>query len=168
MMKDVLGREWQLSTIQLDFNLPERFELEYTDSEGKKVRPIVIHRAILGSTERFLGILIEHTAGNFPLWLSPVQIKILPISENHLEFAKEISKKLKDAGIRAELDNSDNGLGKKVRNAKVEKVPYFLVVGDKEIESKQISLENRDGKPTQTLKPDELLEKLSIEIRDKK
>lgn len=144
IFKDVIGREWQLSTIQLDFNLPERFELEYTAEDGSKKRPVVIHRAILGSTERFLGILIEHYAGAFPLWLSPVQVKVLPVSEKHSEYAREVARTLKEAGIRVELDAGDESLGKRIRHAKLEKVPYLFVVGDKEVESKTVTVEGRE------------------------
>lgn len=144
MMKDAIGREWQLSTIQLDWNLPERFELEYTDSSGAKVRPVVIHRAILGSTERFMGILIEHYAGAFPAWLAPVQVKILPIGESHKEYASAVLMKLRALGVRAELDMSEESLGKKIRNGKVQKVPYLAVIGDKEKDSGTITLESRE------------------------
>ena len=144
MMRDVLGREWQLSTIQLDFNLPERFGLEYAKADGGKARPVVIHRAILGSTERFLGILIEHFGGAFPVWLSPVQVKVLPIGEGHKQYAAKIHAQLRAAGIRAELDNSDETLGKKIRNAKMEKVPYYLVIGDNEVNNETVTVEHRN------------------------
>lgn len=145
IFRDVIGREWQLSTVQLDFNLPERFGLEYTADDGNKERPVVIHRAVLGSTERFLGILVEHYAGAFPLWLSPVQVKVLPVSEKHAAYAGVVAQKLKEAKIRVELDASDESLGKRIRQAKLEKVPYFLVVGDKEIESETVTVEGRGG-----------------------
>jgi len=144
MTKDVLGREWQLSTIQLDFNLPERFELEYISSDNKKDRPVVIHRAILGSTERFLGIIIEHFAGAFPVWLSPVQVKVLSIAEAHAGYAKEVFEKLRESGIRAELDDTNESLGKKIRQGKLEKVPYMLVLGNEEMEQKKVMIEGRD------------------------
>ncbi len=141
--KDAIGREWQLSTIQLDFNLPARFELEYTTSEGKKETPVVIHRAILGSTERFLGIIIEHFAGNFPIWLSPVQVKVLPVSEHHSEYAKKVRDELVASGIRTELDDSNESLGKRIRVAKTAKTPYILVLGDKEVEANTVTAERR-------------------------
>ncbi len=141
--KDAIGREWQLSTIQLDFNLPERFKLEYTSSDGKKETPVVIHRAILGSTERFLGIIIEHFAGNFPLWLSPVQIVILPVSEHHTEYAEKVRDEFRSVGIRVELDDSNESLGKRIRIAKTEKTPYILVLGDKEVEGTTVTAERR-------------------------
>ena len=144
IFKDVIGRDWQLSTIQLDMNLPERFKLEYTDADSSKKAPVVIHRAILGSTERFLGILIEHFGGAFPAWLAPVQVKIIPISEKHLGYAEKIKKDL--AGFRIEVDADNESLGKKIRNAEKEKVPFLAVVGDKEMESGQISLREHGGK----------------------
>ena len=133
MVKDVIGREWQLSTIQLDFNLPQRFDLEYTNSEGTKAKPVVIHRAILGSTERFLGIMIEHFGGAFPVWLSPVQVHLLPVSSKHLEGALQIATELREAGLRVAVDAADETVGKKVRNAAGQKTPYIIVVGDKEL-----------------------------------
>lgn len=141
---DSLGREWQLSTIQLDFNMPARFDLEYTDEDGEKKTPIMIHRAFMGSTERFIGMLIEHFAGVFPLWLSPVQVKILPIGEAHHEYAQNVQEELKEVGFRVELDDGGDSLGKKIRNWKVEKVPYALVIGDSEMDSKKVTLESRD------------------------
>ncbi len=144
IFKDVIGRDWQLSTIQLDMNLPQRFNLEYTDSDSSKKAPVVIHRAILGSTERFLGILIEHFGGAFPAWLAPVQVKIIPISEKHISYAEKIKKDL--AGFRTEVDADNESLGKKIRNAEKEKVPFLAIVGDKEMESRQISLREHGGK----------------------
>lgn len=144
MFKDSLGRETQLATIQLDFNMPERFGLEYTDADGQKKTPVMIHRAILGSYERFMAILIEHFAGNFPSWLAPVQVKVLPVAKTHIDRAHEIVAILRDSGLRVDIDDNDDGLGKKVRKAKVEKVPYFIIIGDKEIESGAVTLESRD------------------------
>ena len=143
MAKDAIGREWQLSTIQLDFNLPARFELEYTSREGKKETPVVIHRAVLGSVERFLGIIIEHFAGNFPLWLSPVQVKILPVSENSALYAEKVRAELLNAGIRVELDDSNESLGKRIRIGKIEKVPFILVLGEKEALAGTVMVECR-------------------------
>ncbi len=144
MFKDAIGRQWQLATIQCDFNLPERFDLSFVNEKGEKERPVVIHRAISGSLERFMGVLIEHTAGAFPLWLSPVQVKVLSVSEKHAAYAKEVADALKAANIRAELDDSNESLGKKIRAGKTEKVPYLLVVGDTEVEAKTVSVESRD------------------------
>lgn len=142
---DAIGREWQLATAQLDFNLPERFELEYTDKDGSKKRPVMIHRAISGSLERFLGVAIEHFAGNFPLWLSPVQVGIIPVAEVHHEYAKEILEKLDAAGLRGEINDDDAPLGKRIHAFKAQKVPYMIVVGDKEVEAQAVSPEHRDN-----------------------
>ena len=144
MLKDVLGREWQLSTIQLDFNLPKRFGLEYIDADGGKSQPVVIHRAVLGSTERFMAIMIEHYAGAFPLWLSPVQAKVLPVSEKNTGYAQKVFSELKKAGIRVEMDATNESLGKRIRSGKMEKVPYLLVVGDSESAAKTVSVESRE------------------------
>ena len=145
MFKDAIGRQWQLSTIQLDFNLPERFDLNYIDEANEKIRPVVIHRAVLGSTERFMGVMIEHFAGAFPLWLSPVQIKVLPISEKYVGYAEKVRAELENAGMRVELDDSNESLGKRIREAKMEKIPYILVLGEKEVESGTVTAERRDG-----------------------
>jgi len=145
MFKDALGRERQLATAQLDFNMPKRFELEYTDSDGSKKTPVMIHRAIAGSMERFISVMIEHFAGAFPYWLSPVQVKILPISDAHQEYAKTILNGLLEKGVRAELDTNNETLGKKIRNWNLEKVPYAFVVGDKEVEDEKITVESRDS-----------------------
>jgi threonyl-tRNA synthetase len=165
--KDSLGRTLQVATIQLDFNMPKNFGLEYTNEEGKKDQVVMIHCAIMGSIERFMATLIEHTAGNFPLWLSPVQIRVLPIGEAHQKFAAEITKKITDLGIRAELDTTDSNLGKKVRAAKVEKIPYWLVIGDKELAAGEATLESRDHGPLGSLTIDKIIEKLNNEVSRK-
>jgi len=144
MFRDALGRERQLATIQLDFVMPSRFSLEYTDEQGKKETPVMIHRAVAGSLERFLAVIIEHFAGAFPLWLSPVQVRVLSISRAHKEYAAKVCAALRERDFRVELDDSDETLGKKIRNVKLEKVPYFIVVGDQEVESEQITVESRD------------------------
>lgn len=144
MAEDMLGRLWQVATIQLDMNMPERFDLTCINERGEKERIVMIHAAIMGSIERFLAVLIEHFQGAFPLWLSPVQAKVLSVSEKHATYAREITAMLKSAGIRAELDDSNETLGKKIRAGKTEKIPYLLVVGDAEIESKNVSIESRD------------------------
>jgi len=165
--KDSLGREWQISTIQLDFIMPQRFDLKYTDKDGKEKMPVMIHRALVGSPERFMGILIEHYAGNFPTWLSPVQIAIIPVRENHNEFAENVYKQFKQNGIRAEFMSSDENLGKKVRAAKNQKIPYWVVIGDKEIAENSGTLESRDKGNLGLLKIDEILEKVSSEIKNR-
>ncbi len=146
MFKDAIGREHQLATVQLDVNLPERFDLSFINEQGQKERPVVIHRAISGSLERFMGVMIEHFAGAFPTWLSPVQVKVIPIGERQVDFAYDVYKQLRAQNIRAEIDQSGESLGKKVRNSKTEKIPYAIVIGDKEMESGLMSLEGRTGK----------------------
>ncbi len=143
-LTDSLGRTWQCGTIQLDFQLPQRFEAEYMGADGEKHRPIMIHRVVYGALERFIGILIEHYAGKFPVWLAPVQVKVLPISEKFFGFGEEILKKLKDAGIRCEMDQRDEKIGYKIRSAQMEKVPYMLIVGQKEEETGTVSVRSRD------------------------
>lgn len=145
MFKDAIGRERQLATAQLDFVMPERFKLSYIDNEGTKQTPVMIHRAIAGSLERFMAIMIEHFAGNFPLWLSPVQLAVIPVSDAHNEYAAKVYESLKAVGLRVELDDSKDSMGKKIRNAKQSKLPYFIVIGDKEVTDKTITLESRDG-----------------------
>jgi threonyl-tRNA synthetase len=140
MVKDALGRKWQLGTIQVDYNLPERFELEYTGSDNQKHRPVMIHRAPFGSLERFVAVLIEHCAGNFPLWLSPEQFIILPISEKYEEYAKKLSDELKDSDICGLIDFRDEKIGRKIRDAEVKKIPYMLIVGEKEAEQEVVSV----------------------------
>ncbi|MFO0705129.1 MAG: threonine--tRNA ligase [Candidatus Andersenbacteria bacterium] len=143
IFKDVLGRPWQLSTIQLDMNLPERFTLEYTANDGSKKQPVVIHRAILGSTERFMGILIEHFAGAFPLWLSPVQVLVLPISAKQAKEAEKIAAQLRAEGLRVEVSAEDETIGRRIRKAEQQKVPYTVVIGDKELAAKKIAVRAR-------------------------
>ncbi len=168
MFKDALGREWQLATIQCDFNLPERFDLAFTNEKGEKERPVVIHRAISGSLERFLGIIIEHFAGAFPTWLAPVQVKIIPVRENHVEHAKNLAVLLRAQDIRVECDISDEGFGKKVRAAKVDLIPYTVIIGDKDIEAGVVTLENRDRGKVGTPTVSKLIELLLKEIKEKK
>ncbi len=168
MAEDSIGREWQVATIQLDMNLPERFDLFCINEKGEKERIVMIHAAIMGSIERFMSIIIEHFGGAFPLWLSPVQVKVLPISDTHLEYAKGIFERLKSNNIRIEVDDSKESLGKKIRNAKTEKVPYILVLGDKEVEENKITLESRDNGNLGQLSIEELSEKLTSEIKGKK
>jgi threonyl-tRNA synthetase len=160
---DAIGRPWQLTTIQFDFNLPERFDLTYVAAEGRK-RPLMVHRALLGSIERFLGILIEHYAGWFPLWLAPVQVKILTLTDAQLPFAKELVAQLKTNDIRAELNAAPEKLGAKIRAAHLEKVPYAIIIGAKEAESKTVTIRLRNGKNIEGIRTEELLAKLKEEI----
>lgn len=145
MAVDALKREWQISTVQLDLNMPGRFKLSFVDKDGTEKTPIMIHRALIGSPDRFMGILIEHYAGAFPLWLAPVQVKILPVSEKHNEYGAKVLATVESAGIRVEIDDANESLGKKIRNAKKEKIPYLFVIGDKEVEAGTVSVENREG-----------------------
>lgn len=140
MVKDALGRSWQLGTIQVDYNLPERFELEYVGSDNQKHRPVMIHRAPFGSMERFIGVLIEHFAGNFPTWLAPEQVAILPISDKFLPYCEEIANKLKISEIRTFVDGRSEKIGKKIRDAEVKKIPFMLIIGEKEVESAQVAV----------------------------
>lgn len=158
VIKDTLGREWQCGTIQVDFMLPERFDLEYINEEGKVERPVLIHRAPLGSMERFLAIITENYAGNFPAWLTPVQVKVLPITERNLNYAQEITNKLKEKGIRAEIDLRNETLGAKIREAQMEKVYLMAIVGDKEEKEGKISVRKRDGKDCGLTTLDSLIE----------
>ncbi|GAH33022.1 unnamed protein product, partial [marine sediment metagenome] len=143
-VKDSLGRSWQLGTVQLDFAMAERLEAVYIDQKGKKQHPVIIHRAILGSIERFIAVLLEHTAGALPVWLSPIQAQILPVSDKFLDYAREVEKKLKEAGLRVEINDRNETLGKKIRSGKKEKIPYLLVVGPKEEKAQTVSVESRE------------------------
>ena len=166
MAVDAIGREWQISTIQLDFNQPSRFGLEYTGQDGTKHTPVMIHRALIGSPDRFLGILAEHYAGLFPVWLSPVQVAIVPVrNETHGEFANKILAQLKEKNIRVEISNNDDSLGKRINSAKAQKVPYVIVIGDKEMESGNLTIETRSEKIQITI--DEFVEKISLEIKNR-
>lgn len=143
-LKDSLGRTWQCGTIQLDFQLPQRFSAEYIGTDGKRHRPIMIHRVVFGSIERFIGILIEHFAGKFPLWLSPVQVKVLTISDKHIEYARTVEEFLRKEGVRCELDARDEKIGYKIRSARTERIPYILIAGEKEIQNKSVSVRGRE------------------------
>ena len=164
IVKDSLGREWQCGTIQVDFMLPERFELEYINEEGKIERPVLIHRAPLGSMERFIAILIENYAGNFPLWLTPIQVKVLPITERNLKYAEEVAAKLREENIRVELDLRNETLGAKIRDAQIEKAYFMAIVGDREEKEKKISVRGRDGKDYGALTLDFFIKDLQEKI----
>ena len=166
--KDSIGREWQVATIQLDVNMPDRFDLYCINEKGGQERIVMIHAAIMGAIERFLAVLIEHTGGAFPLWLSPIQVKIIPVRTSHNEYAKQIFELLKEQNIRAELDDADLNLGTKVRSAKNNKMPYWIVIGDKEIEAKKITLESRDDGQLGQITKEELVKKFLEEIKNKK
>lgn len=166
-LQDSIGRTWQCGTIQLDFQMPQRFELEYVGEDGLKHRPIMIHRAIFGSIERFIGILIEHFAGKFPLWLAPVQVKILPITDRTLPYAEEIAEKLLDLGIRCEVDKRNEKIGYKIREAKMDKVPYVLVVGDKELEEHTVNVNKRGVEEKTMVALDEFISMALAQIAEK-
>lgn len=164
-IKDALNREWQCSTIQFDFNEPERFDMTYVASDGSKKRPYMIHRALLGSIERFFGILIEHYAGAFPTWLAPVQAKIIPILEKHHDFAQKVADKLREYEIDVEIDDRNEKIGYKIREAQLEKIPYMLVIGDKEFESESVAVRSRKDGDLGTMTVDKFVEKIVEEIR---
>ena len=166
-IEDSLGRTWQCGTIQLDMNLPERFQIDYVGEDGQKHRPIMIHRACFGSMERFIGILTEHYAGAFPTWMAPVQVKILPISEKHVEYAKELAKQMHRDYVRVEVDDRNEKIGYKIRQAQMEKVPYMLVVGDKEMEDNSVNVRKHGGDELGTVPFDEFFNSIKIEIKER-
>jgi threonyl-tRNA synthetase len=168
MFKDAIGREWQLATIQCDFNLPERFDLSFVNEQSAKERPVVIHRAISGSLERFMGMIIEHYAGNFPLWLSPVQVKVIPVAEAFYDAAKKVHEALEAADIRSELDDSNDSFGKKIRGAKTQHIPYFIILGEKDISAGKVTLESRDAGQVGQLALEEVVKMLTEEIKARK
>ena len=166
-LEDSLGRTWQCGTIQLDFQMPQRFNLEYVGEDGQKHRPIMIHRAIFGSIERFIGILIEHYAGNFPVWLAPMQVKILPITDRVAAYAKKIEEELKSANVRCSVDLRNEKVGYKIREAQLEKVPYMIVVGDKEVEDGSVAVRSRKDGDVGTMSLSEFKNKVVDEIEKK-
>ncbi len=167
-LKDAIGRTWQCGTIQLDFSMPEKFDLNYEGKDGKKHRPVMLHRAIYGSVERFLGILIEHYAGKFPMWLSPMQVRVLTIADKHNDYANTVLQELKNAGLRVEMDLRALTMNKKVREAQISHVNYIIVVGDKEMESKTINIRTRDNKVLGAEKIDTFISKCLKEIKERK
>lgn len=166
--KDALGRTWQLATIQLDFQLPSNFEMTYIDADGQKKTPVMIHRAIFGSFERFMGIITEQFAGAFPTWLSPTQVKVIPITDKHKEYAQKVSSKLVEKGIRAEIDDRAEKMGYKIREAQLEKIPYMLVVGDKEAEDGTVAIRTRAGGDQGVKKIDEFIKDIVEEVEGKR
>ena len=166
-IEDSLGRTWQCGTIQLDMNLPERFQIEYIGEDGQKHRPIMIHRACFGSMERFIGILTEHYAGAFPTWMAPVQVKILPISEKHVEYAKELAKQMHHDYVRVEVDDRSEKIGYKIRQAQMAKVPYMLVVGDKEVEEGTVNVRKHGGDELGSVPFEEFFNSIKIEIKER-
>jgi threonyl-tRNA synthetase len=162
-MTDTIGRSWQLGTVQLDYYMPERFELTYTGADNAEHRPVMIHRALMGSFERFMGILIEHYAGEFPLWLAPVQAAVLPIADRHVDYAREVTEALAAAGLRADLDERAESVGRKIREAELRKVPYMLVVGDREAEQRAVALRRHGEGDLGTLPLDDVAARLTAE-----
>jgi threonyl-tRNA synthetase len=166
-LEDCIGRTWQCGTIQLDFQMPQRFELSYIGSDGEKHTPIMIHRVLYGSIERFVGILVEHFAGKFPTWLAPVQVKILPITDNHLQYAMKLRNEMSEKGIRVEVDNRNEKIGYKIREAQLQKVPYMLIVGDKEVEAKQVAVRSRDKGELGAVEAAKFMNDVMAEIEEK-
>jgi len=158
--RDAIGRTWQMSTIQLDFNLPELFELEYQAADGTRKRPVMIHRALFGSIERFFGVLVEHYAGAFPPWLAPVQVVGIPITEAHVPYLQDVAKRLRERGIRVEVDASDDRMQKKIRNAQKAKVPYMLLAGDKDVAAGAVSFRYRNGEQKNGVPIDQAIEEI--------
>jgi threonyl-tRNA synthetase len=167
-IKDSLNRFWQVSTVQVDFNLPQRFDINYIEEDGQKHQPIMLHRALMGSLERFFGCLVEHYAGAFPLWLAPIQVILLPITDQNHEYSDEVFKKLIHSGFRVEKDLRNEKIGFKIRDAQIQKIPYMIVIGEKEQASKTLAVRKRRSKETITFTIDELTDKLSLEISEKK
>jgi threonyl-tRNA synthetase len=165
-VRDAIGRKWQLSTIQCDFNLPERFELEYIGSDGARHRPIMLHRALFGSIERFFGVLIEHYAGAFPTWLSPEQVRVLPVALAHDAYAQQVVTQMKAAGLRVDIDHADEQLGKRIRNAKTSKVPYVLVVGDDDVAHGTVGVNPRGGEVERDVTVTEFLDRIAREVAE--
>ena len=168
-LEDSLGRTWQCGTVQLDFQMPLNFDLEYVDADGEKKRPIMLHRVCFGSIERFIGILIEHYAGKFPTWLAPVQVDVLPVSEKSREYGRAVAEKLDAAGIRIHLDERDEKIGYKIREARsIDRVPYMLILGEKEVEAGNISVRDRATNETTQCTLDEFIAKISAEIAERR
>ncbi|MCK4267798.1 MAG: threonine--tRNA ligase, partial [Actinomycetia bacterium] len=167
-IKDALGRSWQCTTIQVDFNLPERFEITYKGEDNKDHQPIMIHRALLGSLERFVGCLIEHYAGAFPLWLAPSQIAIIPIADRHFDYAKQIKTRLTKAGLKVFIDSRSESMNRKIRDNQIQKIPYMLVVGDREAENGTAAVRLRDGTDLGDKELDVIVEHLKEELESKK
>jgi threonyl-tRNA synthetase len=163
-LKDALDREWQCATIQCDFTLPERFDLTYVGADGEKHRPVMLHRVIVGSIERFIGVLIEHYAGNFPLWLSPVQAVVVNVTDNQADYVKQVESRLREAGIRVQSDLRNEKLGFKIREAQMSKIPYMLVVGDREMEEGKVAPRFRDGKSLEPMTVDEFIRYVADEV----
>ena len=160
-IKDSLNRFWQVSTVQVDFNLPERFDISYIEEDGIRSRPIMLHRALMGSLERFFGCLVEHYAGSFPLWLAPVQVILMTITDNHTEYAEKLAQRFEESGIRVEKDLRNEKIGFKIREAQLQKIPYMIVLGDKEVESSTLGVRRRRSKETRNLDLNTFLDEIN-------
>jgi len=166
-VSDAIGRSWQLSTIQLDFNLPERFSLKYINSSGERKRPVMIHRALMGSIERLFGILLEHYAGAFPTWLAPIQVAVLPVANEHEKYAKDVIGKLEAEGIRCEFLRADNPLGKRIRDVKTQKVPYVLVAGGDDTANGTVGVNPRGSEVERDVPLSEFIGRLRTEVEER-
>jgi threonyl-tRNA synthetase len=166
-LEDSIGRTWQCGTIQLDFQMPERFDLSYIGADGEKHRPVMIHRVVFGSIERFIAILTEHFAGAFPVWLSPIQVKILPLVDKHHEYAAKVQKELEAKGIRVEIDLRNEKIGYKIREAQLEKIPYMLVIGDKEMDNNMVAVRSRKEGDLGAMSLNDFMNKIDQEIKGK-
>ena len=166
MVKDAIGRRWQLGTIQVDYNLPQRFKLEYTDEDNQKSTPVMIHRAPFGSMERFCAVLIEHTAGHFPLWLTPDQVAILPISEKYNDYARDVAKFFDNAGVRASVDDRNEKIGRKIRDNEIKRVPYMIIVGEKEAADGLVSMRKQGGGEQATMSKQEFVDRINAEVEE--
>jgi threonyl-tRNA synthetase len=167
VVRDCIGREWQLGTVQLDYNLPKRFDLEYTGADNKSHRPVMIHRAPFGSMERFMGILIEHFAGAFPVWLAPEQVRVLTVSEKFNDYAKDVEARLRNAGIRVTADLGPDKVGAKVRLGAMDKVPYLAVVGDKEVQAGAVAIRERGGADLGSMTVEAFIARVELENRER-
>jgi threonyl-tRNA synthetase len=163
-VRDAIGRLWQVCTIQVDFQEPQRFEMEYVDDHGARVQPVMIHRALYGSIERFMGVITEHFAGAFPTWLAPVQVALVPIADRHLDYAHKVAKRLKEHHVRVEVDASDNTMGAKIRHHQMQKVPYMLVLGDNEESTETLSVRTRSGEEKRDVPVDGFVDDIVAEI----
>jgi len=164
-LRDCLDRRWQCATIQCDFTLPERFDLSYIASDGEKKRPVMVHRVILGSIERFIGVLIEHFAGSFPLWIAPVQTIIVTVTDNHIPYAQDVLNRLRESGVRAQADFRNEKLGFKIREAQLQKIPYMLVIGDKEVDQQNVTPRFRDGSNLDSMSVNEFTQFIETETK---
>ena len=166
MIKDAIGRRWQLGTIQVDYNLPKRFQLEYTDEDNQKKTPVMIHRAPFGSLERFTAVLIEHTSGHFPLWLTPEQVAILPLSEKYNDYAQEVAKKFGEGGVRATIDLRNEKLGRKIRDNELKRIPYMVIVGEKEAADQSVAVRPQGGGEQTVMTIQEFIDHINAEVKE--